>query len=85
VGSSHQNVKQLLLKLERAGFIRFILDEKDRRKQRIIKTDKAKEFDKAYDEPSAQFMSKFFENVDPEKLRITVETLLLLENNLKQM
>ena len=33
--SSHQNVKQILLKLEKKGFIYFETDEKDKRKQRI--------------------------------------------------
>ena len=35
LGSSHQNVKQILLKLEKKGFIRFEQDEADKRKQRI--------------------------------------------------
>lgn len=30
MGSSHQNVKQILLKLEKKGFVKITLDEKDR-------------------------------------------------------
>ena len=32
MGSSHQNVKQILLKLEKKGFIYITVDEKDKRK-----------------------------------------------------
>ena len=39
LGSSHQNVKQILLKLEKKNFIRFRADETDKRKQRIELTD----------------------------------------------
>ena len=35
MGSSHQNVKQILLKLERKGFVQMLVDENDKRKQRI--------------------------------------------------
>ncbi len=38
LGSSHQNVKQILLKLEKKGFIVFEPDKKDKRKQRIMLT-----------------------------------------------
>ncbi len=33
MGSSHQNVKQILLKLEKKGFISTVPDEKDKRKK----------------------------------------------------
>ncbi|MDD3796283.1 MAG: MarR family transcriptional regulator [Lachnospiraceae bacterium] len=85
VGSSHQNVKQLLLKLERVGYVEFIRDENDKRKQRVIRTKKAEVFDETHDEPSTVFMQKFFENVSPDKIKITIETLVQLENNLKEM
>lgn len=34
MGSSHQNVKQILLKLEKKGFVYIAVDENDKRKQR---------------------------------------------------
>ena len=43
MASSHQNVKQILLKLEKKGFVRMIADEQDKRKQRVILTKKAQE------------------------------------------
>ena len=44
MGSSHQNVKQILLKLEKKGFISMMPDEKDKRKQRIYVTEEARTF-----------------------------------------
>ena len=44
MGSSHQNVKQILLKLERKGFVSMTTDGKDRRKQRVVLTDMCQEF-----------------------------------------
>lgn len=40
MGSSHQNVKQILNKLEDKGYVKTVLDEQDKRKQRIILTEK---------------------------------------------
>lgn len=85
VGSSHQNVKQLLLKLQRAGYVEFVQDENDKRKQLVYRTAKAEEFDQAHAEASAVYMNKFFQNINPEKLKITIETLVQLEQNLKNM
>ena len=39
MGSSHQNVKQILLKLEKKGFVNIYPDSKDKRKQRIELTE----------------------------------------------
>ena len=44
MGSSHQNVKQILNKLENKGFVKTISDEADKRKQRIILTEKTQAF-----------------------------------------
>lgn len=85
VGSSHQNVKQMLLKIEKAGFVDFVPDEVDKRKQRIVVTKKAAEFDDFYAEPSNLFIKQLYRNVDMDKLKITIETLMQLDENLKEM
>ena len=85
VGSSHQNVKQMLLKIEKAGFIEFVPDELDKRKQRISVTEKAVEFDDSYGEPSNLFIKQLYKNIDMDKLKITIETLMQLDENLKDI
>lgn len=85
LGSSHQNVKQLLLKLERAGLIVFVRDEADGRKQRIILTEKAVEFDNGHAQVSEAYMKSLFSDIDAEKLKTTIETIVHMEQNLKKM
>lgn len=85
MGSSHQNIKQMLIKLERAGYVEFVPDENDKRKQRIILTRQTEEFIGKHDEPSEIFMKQLFKNVDEDSLKITVDTILKLDEQLKNM
>ncbi|MCH1981983.1 MarR family transcriptional regulator [Ruminococcus sp. OA3] len=85
MGSSHQNIKQMLLKLERAGYIEFIPDESDKRKRRIVLTEKTHRFTEEHDAPSSAFMEQLFQNVERENLEITVKTIMKLDEQLKRM
>ncbi len=88
LGSSHQNVKQILLKLERKGFVSMITDEKDKRKQRFLITDKCREFLEEKDnqsKTSAQIIGQIFEGVDESSLVITIDTIMKLERNLAKL
>ena len=84
MGSSHQNVKQILLKLEKKGFVHITVDEKDKRKQRIELTDYCREFCTKNDEMTTMAIGKMFEGVSPEQLQVTIQTIMQIENNLKQ-
>jgi len=83
LGSSHQNVKQILLKLEKKEFVQFKQDETDKRKQRILLTDKCKEFCEKNDEMSRAVMYKMFEGVSEKDIEITIQTIIHIESNLK--
>ena len=83
MGSSHQNVKQILLKLEKKGFVNITVDEKDRRKQRIELTEYSREFSAKSDEISANIMKKMFESISDEQLQTTIQTIIKIEDNLK--
>ena len=83
MGSSHQNVKQILLKLEKKGFVNITVDEKDRRKQRIELTEYSREFSAKNDEISATIMKKMFESISDEQLQTTIQTIIKIEDNLK--
>jgi DNA-binding MarR family transcriptional regulator len=80
--SSHQNVKQLLLKLEKNGFVRTYADESDGRIIRVKVTDKKKLLDKKYDEPSRTAMGKMFHGIDDKAAATTLKTLTQIEQNL---
>ena len=80
--SSHQNVKQLLLKLEKNGFIKTYEDESDGRIIRVKAADKKKLLDKKYDEPSRAAIEKMFHTIDDNAVAITLKTLTQIEYNL---
>lgn len=60
-------------------------DESDKRKYRIILTEKTKEFNERNDEPSKKFVNQLFTDVDEQKLSITIETIMQLGSQLQKM
>lgn len=84
MASSHQNVKQILLKLEKKGFVQIIADEEDKRKQRIIVTERCNEFCKKNDKESTLRMNQMFEGVSQEQLATTIQTIIQMERNLRK-
>ena len=85
MGSSHQNVKQILLKLEKKGFVDIVIDSEDKRKQRVILTKRCIDFCNANDEMSAMAVSTMFEGISLEQLQITIKTIMQMEDNLKNL
>ncbi len=83
VGSSHQNVKQILLKLEKKGFVRITVDAEDRRKQRVELTEKCIRFCSDNEEKSNRVMKMMFRGISEEHLRVTINTIMQMEENLK--
>ena len=84
MGSSHQNVKQLLLKLQDASYVNLLEDEKDKRKQRVVITEQGKKFCKKYDKPSDEFIQCLYQDVEASDVLITIKTITTMENNLKK-
>lgn len=84
LGSSHQNVKQILLKLEKKGFIVFEPDKKDKRKQRIMLTEQCRKFCEGNEEMSRAIMGKMFAGVTEKELNTTIQTIMKIENNIKE-
>ena len=88
LGSSHQNVKQILLKLESKGFVSMKTDEKDKRKQRFFVTDKCRKFMEENDNQSrtsAQVVEQIFEGIDEKNLAVTIDTIIKMERNLEKI
>lgn len=83
LGSSHQNVKQILLKLEKKNFIKFQEDKLDKRKQRIILTNTCNKFCEKNNETSIQIMQKMFEGIPEKDIKTTIKTIVKMEDNLK--
>lgn len=85
MGSSHQNVKQILLKLENKGFVEMYADSTDRRKQRIRLTDKCEGFCKENDKESAVLTAKMSEGISNEDFATTIKVISMLDGNIKRM
>lgn len=85
MGSSHQNVKQILLKLERKGFIRMISDDKDKRKQRIIITEECKNFCEKNQQESSKKIERLFEGIEQDQILTTIQTIMKMERNLEKV
>ena len=83
LGSSHQNVKQILLKLEKKNFIRFQTDDADKRKQRIVLTDHCREFCEKNDDMSRCIMEKMFDGIPEKDFAATIQTIIRIEKNLR--
>ena len=84
LGSSHQNVKQILTKLERKGFMEFLPDETDRRKQRIVLTQRCREFCDKNDDMSRVIMERLFDGVSECEIASTIQTLMKIESNMRE-
>ena len=88
MGSSHQNVKQILLKLESKGFVAMKPDEKDKRKQRFVVTDQCRQFLEENDNQSrtsAQIIGMIFDGIDEKSLMTTIQTIMKMERNLEKL
>lgn len=85
MGSSHQNVKQILLKLEKKGFVDIVVDEKDKRKQRVVLTQYCKEFCEKNNEIAENSMKRMFAGIREEQLKVTIHTIMQIEDNLKEL
>ena len=88
MGSSHQNVKQILLRLEKKGFVSTVADEKDKRKQRITVTGEARRFMEENDKNGQQsqyIIGRIFDGVDEASLTATIQTIMRMERNLSEL
>lgn len=84
LGSSHQNVKQILLKLESKGLVEFKPDAKDKRKQRVVLTKKCHDFCKRNDDVGRDVMEKMFAGIPEKDLNKTIQTIMKIESNMRE-
>ena len=85
MGSSHQNVKQILNKLEGKGYVRIDFDKEDKRKQRVFLTEKTRAFCAEHDEGSKKIVGKIFEGIDEKDINTVIRTFFQMEKNLEEV
>lgn len=85
MGSSHQNVKQLALKLEIKGMIELEKDKRDLRATKVILTKKCFQLFKKLEKEGLDFMNNFYkdiENIEMKNTRIFISKIM---DNLKDI
>lgn len=85
VGSSRQNVKQLVLKLEQKGYVELIKDEEDARRLRIRPTSKCEDLNKAYQDRNDIFMNQLFDGFKKDELSITKNVMGTMKEKLERL
>lgn len=85
MGSSHQNVKQILLKLEKKEFVEILSDPRDKRKQRVLLTKKCLSFCSEHDDKSMRTVKALFNGITEEQLITTIRTITQMEANLSNI
>lgn len=84
-GSSHQNVKQVALKLQDKDLLKLYKDPKDARTTRVCLTPNSVNFWQRTEKDSQIFMSKLFENISDGELSVVRKVFNQLNENLGKM
>ena len=83
MGCSHQNTKQIALKLQQKGFLDLQRDEKDQRAWRVWYTKKWTEYLAEQADRSGQFIDRLFSSLSGEETKALCTSLAKLHQALK--
>lgn len=82
IGSSHQNIRQMVNKLEERGFVSTSRDSADKRTIRISLTKKVNEWQEKNEEMQVEFLKSFYSGISYEDLTIVSKSMEKLYDNL---
>ena len=85
MSTSHQNVKQIALKLEAKGLVKLEKDKRDQRVTKVLITDESQELFKNLEKDGKDFMNSFYEGIEAEDLKQGRKVLEKLMENLNKM
>ena len=85
VGSSHQNVKQLVLKLQQKGYVALAQDGRDARKNRVHRTPKCAELPEKYGARQQEFMRALYTGIRADEAEQAAGVLARMLQNLEKM
>jgi len=85
LGYSHQNIKQIALKLESKGFLTFEKDENDGRIIRLVLNEKIGGFWEVSEDSGTQFLKDIFLGIDESEVKIFRKTIGTILFNLYKM
>jgi DNA-binding MarR family transcriptional regulator len=80
--TSHQNTKQLVMKLAEKGFVTIHNDEKDGRSMRIKASEQWEQWDKDNEQIATQFIDSMFSGVSMDEVADLSSSLMKIFDNL---
>ncbi|KEI80858.1 MarR family transcriptional regulator [Clostridium botulinum] len=83
IGTSHQNAKQIAIKLEEKGFLVVKKDTKDKRVLRLTPTNKIEKYVKLRKDKDHFFIEKFFNVLTKEEVKNIYGSFTKLLDNIK--
>lgn len=84
-GSSHQNVKQVALKLEQKDLMILYKDRKDARVTRVKLSDSSPAFWAKSDGDAQKFLKDLYKEISEEEMKVVRNVFEKLEQNLESM
>lgn len=84
LSTSHQNVKALVLQLEKKAFVKLYTDPSDKRITRVQASDERRAFWEEQNKKDQASLMRLFQNISTEELKITLETIQKLDENVNQ-
>lgn len=84
-GSSHQNVKQVALKLEQKDLMNLYKDPKDARVTRVRLSESSSTFWAQSDGDAQKFLSDLYQGIDEAEMRVVRKVFEQLYRNLEAM
>ena len=85
MGSSHQNVKQVALKLEQKGLLSLQKDKRDARVTRLKLTENSYDFWEKVRAEGITFTQALFHNIDKDELEIARRVMQKMQININEM
>ncbi|MDQ0176999.1 helix-turn-helix domain-containing protein [Bacillus chungangensis] len=82
VGLSHQNVKQVALRLQEKEFVTIEKDKKDNRVSRILVTRKAFNYELKSRKKNEKFIEELFKDINDSEAKLCLKILLKLSENI---
>ncbi|MDF2803210.1 MAG: MarR family transcriptional regulator [Anaerocolumna sp.] len=85
IGNSRQNVKKMILILEKEGFVSLIKDSNDARILRVRFTKNCQDYLLQREKKESEFLLKLFEEFNSSEIELLVKSISKLGKNISQM
>lgn len=85
VGNSRQNVKKMLLILQKQGFVTIENDKNDARAQKIKMTKECMDYLKQREDRELEFLERLFEGFESDEINGLMQGILKLEENIVRL